>query len=107
MYPLSDSGTSALPPLLPFMHWPVEQSPGRTVAVFFVFFVCLFVFFCWTDSLGFLRVSTTSEREGVQDRVRKKKSMKEQKGRRQVDGQREVERVESGKMLDICEGKMG
>lgn len=72
MYPLSDSGTSALPPLLTFMHWPVEKSPGRTVAVLFF---CLFVFFCWTDSLGFLRVSTTSEREGVQDRVREKKEV--------------------------------
>lgn len=39
MYPLSDSGASALPPLAPrpCMHWSVEQIPGRTVAVVFVF----------------------------------------------------------------------
>lgn len=37
MYPLSDSGTSALPPLAPrpCMHWSVKQSLGRTVAFFF------------------------------------------------------------------------
>lgn len=60
----------------PHFHALASGKESRKDRGCFLFlFVFLFVFFCWTDSLGFLRVSTTSEREGVQDRVRKKKKV--------------------------------
>lgn len=60
MYPQSDSGTSALPPVAPrpCMHWPVEQNPGRTVAVFFfLLFVCFLLPWDTSKLAGFTRIS--------------------------------------------------
>lgn len=78
MYPLSDSGSSA-PPLLaprPCMHWPVEQSPGRTAAVFLF---CVFFLLPWgtrkagwthQDFWGRHNLWLLPEHEGVQNGVR-------------------------------------
>lgn len=102
--------TRALQPCLPSSlsctgQWKrVQEGPWL-----FSFFVFLFVCFLLLD-----RLSGISEGQhnlwawgSPGQSEEKKKSMKEQKGRRQVDWRREVERVESGKMLDICEGRMG